>query len=101
MNVDDTDLEILRLALPGLTPRQYEVVELLFGFRDGNQKTCTEVANMLKVSRSMVSSHSKSAFRKLRRVLRGTHSQRMNDLERLIRGQRLQGWVSSEVDERL
>ena len=62
---DETDRELLRRALLKLGPREREIVELRYGFRDGNEYTQKQVADRLGISQSYISRLEKRIMKQL------------------------------------
>lgn len=67
---DEVDKALLRQALSKLSPREREIVELRFGFRNqGKEKTQKEVADMLGISQSYISRLEKKIIGRLKKEI--------------------------------
>lgn len=64
---DETDRELLYLALDNLTLRERNIVELRYGINKQGEKTQKEVADMLGISQSYISRLEKRIISRLRR----------------------------------
>ena len=65
---DETDRELLRIALSGLGGRERDIVEMRFGInRGGNEMTQKEVADLLGISQSYISRLEKRIIKRLRK----------------------------------
>ncbi len=65
---DETDRELLRIALDGLGCRERNIVEMRFGInRDGDEMTQKEVADLLGISQSYISRLEKRIIKRLRK----------------------------------
>lgn len=64
---DETDKELLDLALRKLNEREKRIMELRFGLNDGVEKTQKEVADMLGISQSYISRLEKRIIKRLDR----------------------------------
>lgn len=65
----EAEREMLRAAVSGLEPREREIMELRFGFTDGQERTQKEVAEAIGISQSYISRLEKKIIRKLRTKL--------------------------------
>ncbi|MCL2203187.1 MAG: RNA polymerase sporulation sigma factor SigE [Defluviitaleaceae bacterium] len=67
---DETDKELLGIALDKLTKREKKIVELRFGlFSGGEEKTQKEVADMLGISQSYISRLEKKIIGRLKKEM--------------------------------
>lgn len=66
---NEAEREMLRDAVSGLEPREKEIMELRFGFADGQEHTQKEVAEAIGISQSYISRLEKKIIRKLRAKL--------------------------------
>ena len=66
---NEAEREMLRDAVSKLEPREREIMELRFGFADGQEKTQKEVAEAIGISQSYISRLEKKIIRKLRTKL--------------------------------
>jgi RNA polymerase sporulation-specific sigma factor len=67
---DETDKELLGVALDKLTKREKKIVELRFGlFTGGEEKTQKEVADMLGISQSYISRLEKKIIGRLKKEM--------------------------------
>jgi RNA polymerase sporulation-specific sigma factor len=67
---DETDKELLGVALDKLTKREKKIVELRFGlFGGGEEKTQKEVADMLGISQSYISRLEKKIIGRLKKEM--------------------------------
>ena len=66
---DETDKQLLRLAMDKLSEREKNIMELRFGINDrnGDEKTQKEVADLLGISQSYISRLEKRIISRLRR----------------------------------
>lgn len=65
----EAEREMLRDAVSGLEKREREIMELRFGFLDGQEHTQKEVAEVIGISQSYISRLEKKIIRKLRTKL--------------------------------
>ncbi|MCQ1528120.1 RNA polymerase sporulation sigma factor SigE [Lutispora saccharofermentans] len=66
---DETDKELLDLALRKLNEREKRIMELRFGLNDGVEKTQKEVADMLGISQSYISRLEKRIIKRLKKEI--------------------------------
>lgn len=67
---DEVDKALLKQALSKLSPREREIVELRFGFRNqGKENTQKEVADMLGISQSYISRLEKKIIGRLKKEI--------------------------------
>ena len=65
---DETDRELLKIALSGLGGRERDIVEMRFGInRGGDEMTQKEVADLLGISQSYISRLEKRIIKRLRK----------------------------------
>ena len=62
---DETDREVLRIAMSRLGTRERDIVELRYGLRDGHEYTQKQVADMLGISQSYISRLEKRIMKQL------------------------------------
>ncbi|MBQ8725300.1 MAG: sigma-70 family RNA polymerase sigma factor, partial [Oscillospiraceae bacterium] len=65
----EAEREMLRDAVSGLEKREREIMELRFGFLDGQEHTQKEVAEVIGISQSYISRLEKKIIRKLKTKL--------------------------------
>ncbi len=65
----EAERSMLRQAVSGLEKREREIMELRFGFLDGQEHTQKEVAEVIGISQSYISRLEKKIIRKLRTKL--------------------------------
>lgn len=58
----EAEREMLRQAVKGLDPREREIMELRFGFIDGQERTQKEVAEAIGISQSYISRLEKKSY---------------------------------------
>ena len=68
---DESEMEMLHAALNKLSPRERKIMDLRFGFSDGEEMTQKEVADMLGISQSYISRLEKKIIAKLRKEIAG------------------------------
>ena len=66
---DESEMEMLHAALNKLSPRERKIMDLRFGFSDGEEMTQKEVADMLGISQSYISRLEKRIIGRLRKEL--------------------------------
>jgi len=66
---DETDKELLEIALKRLNEREKRIMELRFGLNDGVEKTQKEVADMLGISQSYISRLEKRIINRLKKEI--------------------------------
>lgn len=66
---DETDKELLDIALKKLNEREKRIMELRFGLNDGIEKTQKEVADMLGISQSYISRLEKRIIKRLKKEI--------------------------------
>jgi len=66
---DETDKELLDIALKKLNEREKKIMELRFGLKDGVEKTQKEVADMLGISQSYISRLEKRIIKRLKKEI--------------------------------
>lgn len=66
---DETDKELLDIALKKLNEREKRIMELRFGLNDGVEKTQKEVADMLGISQSYISRLEKRIIKRLKKEI--------------------------------
>ena len=66
---DEVDKKLLRNSMEKLNPREKNIMELRFGFKTGNEKTQTEVADMLGISQSYISRLEKKIISKMKKEI--------------------------------
>ena len=66
---DETDKELLEIALKRLNDREKKIMELRFGLNDGVEKTQKEVADMLGISQSYISRLEKRIINRLKKEI--------------------------------
>lgn len=66
---DETDKELLDIALRKLNEREKRIMELRFGLNDGIEKTQKEVADMLGISQSYISRLEKRIIKRLKKEI--------------------------------
>ena len=64
---DEVDKTLLRASIQKLSNRERNIMELRFGFISGNEKTQKEVADMLGISQSYISSLEKKIINKMKK----------------------------------
>lgn len=65
----DAERTLLHRAIAGLQPRERQIMEMRFGFRDGVERTQKEVADEIGISQSYISRLEKRIIRLLRQKL--------------------------------
>ncbi len=66
---DETDKELLEIALKMLNEREKKIMELRFGLNDGVEKTQKEVADLLGISQSYISRLEKRIITRLKKEI--------------------------------
>ena len=66
---DESEMEMLHAALNKLSARERKIMDLRFGFSDGEEMTQKEVADMLGISQSYISRLEKRIITRLRKEL--------------------------------
>lgn len=66
---DEVDKTLLRRSMEKLNPREKNIMELRFGFYNGNEKTQKEVADMLGISQSYISRLEKKIIHKMKKEI--------------------------------
>ena len=66
---NEVEKQLLKQALSKLLPREREIMELRFGFLNGNEYTQKEVADILNISQSYISRLEKKILNKLKREI--------------------------------
>ena len=66
---NESEMEMLHAALNKLSPRERKIMDLRFGFSDGEEMTQKEVADMLGISQSYISRLEKRIIGRLRKEL--------------------------------
>ncbi len=66
---DETDKELLEIALKMLNEREKRIMELRFGLNDGVEKTQKEVADLLGISQSYISRLEKRIITRLKKEI--------------------------------
>ena len=66
---DEVDRVLLKAAILKLNPREKNIMELRFGFKNGVEKTQKEVADMLGISQSYISRLEKKIMNKMKREI--------------------------------
>ena len=64
---DEVDKKLLRASIKKLSNRERNIMELRFGFINGNEKTQKEVADMLGISQSYISRLEKKIISKVKK----------------------------------
>ena len=64
---EETDRQLLHLALEHLSQREKQIMELRFGLENGNEKTQKEVADLLGISQSYISRLEKRIMQRLKK----------------------------------
>ncbi len=64
---DEVDKKLLRASIKKLSNRERNIMELRFGFINGNEKTQKEVADMLGISQSYISRLEKKIIGKMKK----------------------------------
>lgn len=67
---DEVDKKLLKESIIKLSPREKYIMELRFGFKDDEEKTQKEVADMLGISQSYISRLEKKIISKMRREIK-------------------------------
>lgn len=67
---DEVDKKLLKESIVKLSPREKYIMELRFGFKNDEEKTQKEVADMLGISQSYISRLEKKIISKMRREIR-------------------------------
>ena len=67
---DEVDKKLLKESIVKLSPREKYIMELRFGFKDDEEKTQKEVADMLGISQSYISRLEKKIISKMRRDIK-------------------------------
>ena len=75
--LDEERLRLSRSALESLRERERRVLELRYGFANGDGHTLQEVADRLSISRERVNQLEKQALNRLRRWRRWMRPQRV------------------------
>ena len=65
----DEDRKMVRSAISDLNPRERQIIELLFGLKNGREYTQKDVAVMLGISQSYISRLEKRIIDRLREKL--------------------------------
>ena len=66
---DEVDKKLLRISMKKLGKRERTIMELRFGFANGNEKTQKEVADMLGISQSYISRIEKKIIKKIKKEI--------------------------------
>ena len=66
---EESEMEMLHAALGKLSARERKIMDLRFGFTDGEEMTQKEVADMLGISQSYISRLEKRIIGRLRKEL--------------------------------
>ncbi len=66
---DEVDKALLKASMEKLNKREKNIMELRFGFINGNEKTQKEVADMLGISQSYISRLEKKIISKMKREI--------------------------------
>lgn len=66
---DEVDKTLLRHSMEKLNPREKNIMELRFGFHNGDEKTQKEVADMLGISQSYISRLEKKIMNKMKKEI--------------------------------
>ena len=64
---DEVDKKLLKASMEKLNKREKNIMELRFGFINGNEKTQKEVADMLGISQSYISRLEKKIIGKMKK----------------------------------
>ena len=67
---DEVDKKLLKESIVKLTPREKYIMELRFGFKNDEEMTQKEVADMLGISQSYISRLEKKIISKMRREIK-------------------------------
>ena len=66
---DEVDKKLLKTSMEKLNPREKNIMELRFGFKEGDEKTQKEVADMLGISQSYISRLEKKIINKMKKEI--------------------------------
>ena len=66
---DEVDKKLLNISMKKLEERERIIMELRFGFVNGNEKTQKEVADMLGISQSYISRIEKKIIKKMKKEI--------------------------------
>jgi len=66
---DEVDKKLLKASMEKLNPREKNIMELRFGFKEGDEKTQKEVADMLGISQSYISRLEKKIINKMKKEI--------------------------------
>ena len=66
---DEVDKALLKISIEKLSKRERNIMELRFGFSNGEEKTQKEVANMLGISQSYISRLEKKIINKMKKEI--------------------------------
>ena len=66
---DEVDKKLLNISMKKLEERERVIMELRFGFINGNEKTQKEVADMLGISQSYISRIEKKIIKKMKKEI--------------------------------
>ena len=66
---DEVDKKLLKASMEKLNKREKNIMELRFGFINGNEKTQKEVADMLGISQSYISRLEKKIIGKMKKEI--------------------------------
>ena len=66
---DEVDKALLKISIEKLSKRERNIMELRFGFSNGEEKTQKEVADMLGISQSYISRLEKKIINKMKKEI--------------------------------